>query len=209
MFSRSFYLGRSERLYTQRGAVLFIGLIFLFLMSLIAVTISRTSILQERMTGGLRNDQLATMGADSALREAEQRLWRAPVDRAFLACNPTASLGCYSFTSGALPIQDVANFRNPAMKSEDIPTNVGFSYNTAALDLPAVGLITSRLDSPPRYIIEDMGIDGTTGAHQNFLRGVISAPTRKQLYRITARSSGGNINTQRVLESTFSALKSR
>lgn len=209
MFSSNFHIDNPKIHSRERGAVLFIGLIFLFLMSLIAVTISRTSVLQERMTGGLRNDQLATMGADSALREGEQRLWRAPVDpsRPFLACNVSATLGCYSFAPGA-PIAAVTNFRDPTKKLEDPSlTGVGTPYGTAALDNAAQG--TAKLASRPRYIIEDLGIDGTTGPLQVGENDNLSSPTSKHLYRVTARSSGGSSSTQRVLESTFASIKGK
>src|SRR5215468_10309183 len=61
----------------QQGAVLFIALVFLLLLTLIGIAASSTSILQERMTGGMRNAQLAVMGTESALRGGEVDLWTA------------------------------------------------------------------------------------------------------------------------------------
>ncbi|HVJ62548.1 MAG TPA: PilX N-terminal domain-containing pilus assembly protein, partial [Tahibacter sp.] len=51
----------------QRGAVLFVAMIFLILITVMAVTASWNSVLQERMTGGMRNRQLGMLGAESAL----------------------------------------------------------------------------------------------------------------------------------------------
>ena len=39
----------------QQGAVLFVALVFLVLITLLGLTAASTSILQERMTGGMRN----------------------------------------------------------------------------------------------------------------------------------------------------------
>jgi len=59
----------------QRGAVLFVALVFLLLLTLLGVTASSTSILQERMTGGMRNAHLAGIGTESGLRGGEVDLW--------------------------------------------------------------------------------------------------------------------------------------
>jgi len=60
----------------QRGAVLFVALIFLILLTLLGLAASGNSILQERMTGGVRNRQLALMGAESGARGANRRCSR-------------------------------------------------------------------------------------------------------------------------------------
>ena len=60
---------------TQGGAVLFVALVFLILLTLIGLTATGTSILQEKMTGGMRNRQLGLMGAESAMRGGEAYLW--------------------------------------------------------------------------------------------------------------------------------------
>ncbi len=59
----------------QRGAVLFVSLIFLILLTLLALTAASTSILQERMTGGMRNRQLSLIGAENGVRGGEAFLW--------------------------------------------------------------------------------------------------------------------------------------
>jgi hypothetical protein len=66
------------RQHSQRGVVMVIALIFLLLLTILAVSASGNSLLQERMSGGLRNAQQAQMSAETALRGAEQRHgWRA------------------------------------------------------------------------------------------------------------------------------------
>ena len=57
----------------QRGAVLVVALIFLLLMTILAMSASGRSFLQERMVGGLRNAQQAEMSAQTALRERDRR----------------------------------------------------------------------------------------------------------------------------------------
>src|SRR5688572_32367685 len=60
----------------QQGAALVVGLIFLAITTIIAVVAIGSTVLQERMTGGQRNDSLAHQGAESALRGGELALWK-------------------------------------------------------------------------------------------------------------------------------------
>ena len=87
----------SHRAAAQRGAVLFVALVFLLLLTLLGLTASSTSILQERMTGGMRNAHLAAMGTESALRGGEVDLWAAAPRSSYalggLALPPCAQTG--------------------------------------------------------------------------------------------------------------------
>ena len=55
----------------QRGVVLVTGLIFLVILTLLGVTAMQTTILEERMAGNLRDENLAFQAAEAALREGE------------------------------------------------------------------------------------------------------------------------------------------
>lgn len=56
----------------QNGAVLIVTLIMLLLMTLLAIGSMRGTVLQERMAGNLRDENLAFQAAEMAQREAEQ-----------------------------------------------------------------------------------------------------------------------------------------
>jgi len=56
----------------QSGAVLVIGLIMLLLLTLIGVTGSQVTGLEEKMSGNIRDRNIAFQAAESALRDAEQ-----------------------------------------------------------------------------------------------------------------------------------------
>src|SRR6185295_18447636 len=117
----------------QRGAVLFVGLVFLVLLMLLAVTATNTSIMQERMTGGLRNSQLATSGAESALREAEASLWTASetLGSPFLVCGNEGLFGCFSYDP-AYPNPTVRAFRESRAWIAATPPST-FQYSTKNL----------------------------------------------------------------------------
>jgi type IV pilus assembly protein PilX len=58
----------------QHGAVLIISLIMLLVLTLLGVTSMRTSILEEKMAGNLRDKNLSFQAAESALRDGEDLL---------------------------------------------------------------------------------------------------------------------------------------
>jgi len=58
----------------HKGAVLIISLIMLIVMTLIGITAMRTSILEEKMAGNLRDRTSAFEAAESALRDGESLL---------------------------------------------------------------------------------------------------------------------------------------
>src|SRR5579875_1312732 len=73
---RSWPDGRAGRVRnTQSGFALLMALIFLVLLSMLAITASQHSLLQERMAGSFRHAQQARMSAESALRGVEYKLW--------------------------------------------------------------------------------------------------------------------------------------
>ena len=147
----------------QRGAVLFVSLVFLVLITLLALTAASTSVMQERMTGGLRNGQLALMGSESTARSVEWLIWNKSNNATSnkLHCGATGGDDfCYqaSNITGVYGMNSlVASFRTqqgwPADTSGDgattyATTMTGLSGNQAA----------ASLAQQPRYMIEDLGI---------------------------------------------------
>ena len=61
----------SCNLHGERGAVLIVGLLLLLVMTIIGVSSMQTTLLEEKMAGNLRDQDLALQAAESALRDAE------------------------------------------------------------------------------------------------------------------------------------------
>ncbi|MFC5741606.1 pilus assembly PilX family protein [Dyella tabacisoli] len=197
----------------QRGVVLVVALIFLLLITLLALSASGHTLLQERMAGNLRDAQKAEMAAEMALRGAEWRLWKASSDSAASNCGTTVIVGCYSYDP-ANPIAHVENFRASAGWVIDGATEYkgsSGSYDYTTLNgssLSAAEKKLAALAKNPRYIIEDLGPEVPPGAGAAHESGVTSSAgagptsTGRRIYRITARATGGGPSI-RVLESTF------
>lgn len=199
----------------QQGAVLFVALVFLLLLTLLGLTASSTSILQERMTGGMRNAQLAAMGTESALRGGEVDLWTAAARSSYtsggLALPPCGHSGvqpcAYQRTNG------IADHRTLAFRSAKtwIPTtNDGAQQYASTVTGLSGNDATASLASQPRYMIEDLGLDTAASGLGNMGGAILSEPGAEgtpkfHLYRVTARSQGGSSAALRAAESVFGA----
>ncbi len=75
----------------QRGAALFIGLMFLLLATLIGLTSSQVSVMQERMAGNVTDYNVAFQRAERTLREIEWRVSQLALGSADLGVIPTWS----------------------------------------------------------------------------------------------------------------------
>lgn len=201
---------RYHRRHSQRGAVLFLAMIFLVLLAVLAVTASSTSIMQERMTGGLRNRQLGLMGAESTLRGGEGFLWNLAFDfrQPLPPCLPsgTSSDCVYMPGSDGVLMTKVQTFRT-SHDWLDPGTDGARPYDQGLTGLTG-GAITASLSAQPRYMIEYLGV-GTqpfrTGGAKN-PQGTTSRVGEHHVYRITARSQGGTDGVVRVTESYYSAM---
>jgi type IV pilus assembly protein PilX len=206
----------------QRGVVLMVALIFLVLLTILAISASGRSLLQERMAGGLHNAQMAAMSADTALRGAEWKLWTstAKLTGTPLLCGAGAFAGsCYRYDPSNASLYGangiVSTFRtSPAWNGWDGVHAQVYRGPSGSIDYTTTdeAHVTMRLARNPVYIIEDMGEelppDVSGGLHESGSSGygsVGAGGISRHVYRITARATGGDQNTVRVLESTFAA----
>jgi type IV pilus assembly protein PilX len=182
---------------SERGAVLILAMIFLLLLTIVAISTTGRSLLQERMAGAMRNAQQAEASAENALRGAEWNIF-----------NGTGNVACYNSSNAGSVSAKVTAFRASSVWITDGATEykgagVSKDYSATATD-PA--LSTAVLATNPWYIVELLGQDlppgsGTSTAKEAGSSGTPSA--KFYLYRITARATGGSPNTIRVVESTF------
>lgn len=193
---------RSPAHRAQRGVVLVLALIFLLLMTILAVSASGTSLIQLRLVGGLRSSQIADFGAESALRGAEWHLWTAS-NGTPMTCTSSGP-DCYMYDA-TTPNTTVETFRNAdGWIDTGSTTYAAGTLTTASADK------TFQLTKDPVYMIEDLGVELPSGfgsQHESgqTAPGTGNTSTDSHIYRVTARSTGANDNTIRVLETTFAA----
>ncbi len=205
----------------QRGVVLLVALIFLILLTLLAIGASSGSLLQQRMVAATRSAQLATMSGDTALRGAEWQLWSTAmvVGNSFVcgASSINTSTGCVKYDPASALYGStgaVTQFRTGDNKWLSLTGPItykgpgGAGFTSAAQQQYTA---SPNVAENPQYIIEDMGLVKPPGAgpqHESGVTGPNNAGAghvNLHIYRITARATGGNRNTVRVVESTFDA----
>ena len=209
----------------QRGAVLVVALIFLILLTLLAIGASSGSLLQQRMVAATRSAQLANLSADTALRGAEWNLWSiaSAVGNTFVcdAADINATTGCvkYDPSSSALygSTGTVTQFRtgNNAWLSTGTEYKGADSGGYTSTSVANGHTASPNVATNPRYIVEDMGLVKPPGAgpqHESGATGTnMGGPGQNisiHIYRITARATGGTKNIVRVAQSTFDAQTS-
>lgn len=202
---------------SQRGAALLVSLIFLLLLTILALSASSRSLLQERMAGGLRNAQQAQMAANAALRGAEWQIWsRTSTVGKYMDCqNSQVSTddGCVIYnasdtslygSSGTVTLfQTTQGWTTTGAHTYTGPTGAGYTSSSSP--------DYSQLAENPVYIIEDMGLEQPPGGGIQHEAGATGpgnggpGQINTHVFRITARATGGSVNSVSVLQSTFDA----
>ncbi len=177
---------------TQSGVALITGLIFLVLLTLIGMTAMQTTMLEEKMAGNLRNENLAFQASEAALRAGESYL--------------------QGITVG--PFLDAKNAKGlylPALSATTEWWEIADIWTAAGSR--AYATTPPGAANPPRYIIEDVSFK-TQCTQPGFCQNIplpktpggslkLGAVPDVGLYRITARGTGGTDDTVVLLQSYF------
>ena len=164
---------------SQSGVVLVISLIMLLLLTLIGVTGMQTTSLEEKMSGNLRDKNLAFQAAESALRAAENSL--------SIALPIAGTVGFYSYTS-------------TTSLADSVISAGSFWTNGLASNPPTVATSTVTTDmlgngiAQPVYIIKQL----TTC--------LVLPCSPPPTYKITVRATGASTNTVVILQSIYTPL---
>jgi type IV pilus assembly protein PilX len=204
---------------SQRGAALLVSLIFLLLLTILALSASSRSLLQERMAGGLRNAQQAQMAANAALRAAEWQIWsRTSQVGKYMDCQNaqvSSDDGCVVYNASNTSLYGAAGTVTLFQTSQGWITTGTHTYTgptgTGYISSNTMTTNFRQLAQNPVYIIEDMGLELPPGAGTQHEAGA-TGPTGSgpgqvstHVFRITARATGGSPNSVSVLQSTFDA----
>jgi len=166
----------------QRGAVLITGLIFLVVLTLIAVSGASNVTLEERMAGSQRDAHLAFQSAESALRDGESwlgaRLSRPVPEAPGSGC--TAPCDVWQFEAQG-------DFPDAGAKDHAWWQANARAYSDA---IPSVG-------TAPRYVLEERMFVPDT------LTVGTGMPPGRFFYRITARGTGGTDVANAQVQATY------
>jgi type IV pilus assembly protein PilX len=205
----------------QRGVALVVGLVFLLITTLMAITAMSGVVMQERMAGNLRNASIAQSGAETALRAGEAWIREFYSRGQQLVGDCTGMDGVFATTSSAVDLSNSActnaiarrnTFRSQKTWIASPGSNFVHELPSSLIDDGALGDHDGAgMAERPQFMIESMGplrsVDGG-GGQVGSLGGVDAAgssggPPPATVYRITGRSTGATDNVIRVAESYY------
>lgn len=151
----------------QSGAALVVALLFLLMMTVLSTSSMRSSMMQERMSGHMRDWNLSFQGAEASLRAAEKYL----VD--------TPTLPEFDGTGGLYPVNSI----NRPVWTGDTPSDGGgFVAYPEPMSYVAV---------QPKYYIEKLNSVRPAGTETE-----TGTPTAEIFfYRVTAVGYGGAVDS--------------
>jgi type IV pilus assembly protein PilX len=162
----------------QSGVVLIISLIMLLLLTLIGTAGMRTTSLEEKMAGNMRDKNLAFQAAESALNAAEVTLDVATVDLPTFADD---GAGGFYTAASTLPTATA------------LLTDSFWATPTKVIESPVTGLGNGI--QTPVYIIQEMP--------SACFEDCATTPVIKTPYKITVRATGASTNTVVILQSIY------
>lgn len=167
----------------QRGAVLFISLIFLLALTLLGVMMARSQTTEERMAQNDANHDMAVESAGTALRFAESNI---------AAGNYTA--GIQSNGSGLYQMSQTAG---------SIYTST--IWNNAGAVVEYTGPALASVSAPAEFIVEELPYAVTLPGSGNLAGGStgIGSQQTATAYQITAHASGGDLTGNATLRSIY------
>ncbi len=170
----------------ERGAILLFCLVFLAVLTLMGVSGMESATLEERMSGNMRDHEVAFNAAESALQAAEAWLI---LQNALPITSNDGSTTVWSVDAMDPSVVDGLYWWDHA----DIdPT--WWTNNADAIANVA------QVAEQPRYIIEEYR---TVDTGQSIAIGGGEVTVPRVFHRITARGVGVNATTEAVVQSTF------
>lgn len=170
----------------QEGMVLMVALVFLTILSMLALAAMRTNIIEERLAGNSRDWTLAFQAAEAALRDGEKDIQSGSRFIGKTGFDDACSNGlCKQQTDGTTIWDDmVAN------------GNAGWLYGSNAGPSIAYGTYTTpnpttiaTVAKQPRYIIEYIEEKGGSVVQKNY-----GGQGNQYVYRVTARGFGASVD---------------
>lgn len=195
----------------QTGAVLIISLIMLLAITLIGVTSSNVTSLQEKMAANSKDVNLAFQAAEAALRDVEAELLKGKPKFEYGADTTQGKSGLYSLLSAdcsatGLSVTPRDDTSTPSLRPFDSNVDWGGTKVATYNNNDKTTKKLEGLYQLPKYIIEEVScrpLGSSAGNESLEAGGMAEAPSAKTevRMRITARGWGSNANSVATVQS--------
>lgn len=159
----------------QTGVALVTGLIFLVMLTLIALAAMKSTSLEERMAGNARSRDLAFQGAEAAIRAAEAVL-----------------------SGASLPAFNGSQAGYYAQIPEGASGEFWKTYDWAGKSVAFSGALADVKEA--RYVVEALPPNLASGGDDSLVAKPLSGG---EIFRITARGVGADGTSVVILQTTF------
>jgi len=171
---------------SQTGSALLVSLIILVVMTLLGLSGIRTSVLEERMAGNMRDSELAFQAAEAALRAAEKN-----ISDNIISTTTFDTDGSDGFYNN----DDERIWETVAWSSAD---------SLAYSDFDSLTTTGVNVATAPRYVIQNLVAVGSNAGKLNQSNyGQGTGAGQVTTFTITARGTGGSDTSVVYLQSTF------
>lgn len=174
MFDKS-SIQKIANMQQQKGAVLVISLVVLLILTLIGITSLRSTSLEQKIAGNIKDINIALQASESAVRTAE------------------------AYIENLSDIQDFGTEPGLYLQGESIPDPFSATTWKASASLSKEASKIGDLEYKPRYFIEEMGQEEGSQSLNMTSYGAAEAPP-VGLFRIVAQGRGPSGVSQILLE---------
>ncbi|MFV1982285.1 MAG: PilX N-terminal domain-containing pilus assembly protein [Thiohalomonadales bacterium] len=183
----------------QNGAVLIIGLILLFSLTLLGVGAMSTNLLQQRMATNMGDVTLAFNAADTLIRREQRWIRTQPDETVLLAVDCDNNVQCIYYAGEDKKNILVTTYSEQWWEDPAVMTQAWWNNNAYDYCCNPIPSNLANVLSDPRIVIERQQYElDTIGI------GTTSNPTGTTYYRMTARGTGSTNLSESVLQATIS-----
>jgi len=171
----------------QQGAVLIVSLLILLVLTMIGITGTRTTTMEEKMVGNMRQQLISFQAAEAAIRDAEN--WLKPLTKEPIAVNACASPPCPVWEADILAVRDYqAN---------------GFSWwQTNGVEYGTSGVQEfTEASADPIYIVEKFAT-----SPKSMVMGKGKMKSQRMVYRVNAAGVSGSNATRSMIETMYANI---
>lgn len=166
----------------QRGAVLIVSMLLLLIMTILGLSMSQTTTLQERMAGNARDASAAFEGAEAGLRAGENYL--NSLTATPIMCSTIGD--CVTLEKSALDGISISD------QDDSWWTKAGTTFGTSTKDM-------EKLSEDPTYVVRRIGIK----SGGSLTKGGAGTPHKTEYWEVSARSKGLTETSESVVQSTY------
>ena len=179
-------------IHTQQGAVLIVGMLMLIVMTLIGLTGMRMTTFEERMAGNVKDKHMAFEAAEAALRAGENFIEDTVITTGTFDAVGTDGL----YNDDLEEIWDLVDWKGTDAGNNNEVLVYSTFYKTSNPDIEVATL--------PKYVIQHYGTNVEAVDNLNLDNyGGGTGAGQTEMFRVTARGTGGSDNTVVILQTTF------